>query len=76
MKIERLRWRDENEKWDEEMKSEIKIWKASKNVSCRIWHDLIFRGRVPKIKVAQDGLKQILVLEFLKSDEICEIGKV
>ena len=33
-------------------------------------------GEAPKIKVAQNGLKHILVLEFLKSDEICEIGQI
>ena len=32
-------------------------------------------GRGPKIKVAQNGLKHILVLEFLKSNEICKVGK-
>ena len=31
-------------------------------------------GRGPKIKVAQNGLKHIFLLEFLKSDEILKIG--
>ena len=33
-------------------------------------------GGCPKIKVAQNGLKYILVSEFLKSSEICEIRKI
>ena len=32
-------------------------------------------GVGPKFKVAQNGLKHILVLEFLKSDEMLNIGK-
>ena len=30
----------------------------------------------PKIKVVQNALKTISILEFLKSDEVFEIGKI
>ena len=49
-------------------------------MSSHTWCYLIFSGvggvgvfGGPKIKVAQNGLKRILVLEFLRSNEIFEI---
>ena len=48
-------------------------------MSSQIWCFLKFPlcggvGGGPKIKVAQNGVKHGLVLEFLRSDEIFEIG--
>ena len=50
----------------------------SKFMSSQIWFYFIFWEGVwgPKIKVAQNVLKHILVLEFLKSDGIFEISYV
>ena len=52
-----------------------KSW-GSEYVSSQIWCYLIWGGVMDlgsKIKVAQNSLKHILVLEFLRSDEMFEI---
>ena len=49
----------------------------SKHTSSQIWCFLKFPlcwGGGSKIKVAQNGVKHGLILEFLRSDEIFEIG--
>ena len=53
-----------SEKWDEE---DLKMY----NREPSLWKE---GDSLQKIEVAQNGLKHILVLEFLKSDEFLNIG--
>ena len=62
-----------DEEWDEKMKG---VWKCIKPNLQRTKYSGSGGGEGgPEIKVAQNVLKHILVLEFLKSDEIFKIRK-
>ena len=72
MKSETKRWR---EKWrDEQWDSEMKKWRGPQIYQAKS-SAISFSGK-SKTQVAQTDLKHILVLEFLKLDEIFEIRKI
>ena len=63
---------------DEEMKSEMKRWRGSEKITNHISKENQVHwggGGGPEIKIGENVLKHILVLEILKSNKMFEIGK-